>query len=165
MGVWYSWEHTSFASLNPRFEPVYLHQMKCKHCHLELEKFRYSTKYCSNACQNAAQIDLKKKALLDGEYIGRHLQFRGWARTVIEEIKGNKCVCCGIIDTYFGEPITLQVDHIDGIATNNQVNNLRLLCPNCHSQTPTYGAKNKGRSTRVSRRSNAAVAELVDAQA
>lgn len=54
-----------------------------------------------------------------------------------------QCVCCGIIDTYNNKPITLQLDHIDGDNLNNELNNLRLLCPNCHSQTDNFGSKNK----------------------
>jgi 5-methylcytosine-specific restriction endonuclease McrA len=38
----------------------------------------------------------------------------------------------------------LQLEHKDGNSENNKPENLCLLCPNCHSQTPTYGAKNKG---------------------
>jgi 5-methylcytosine-specific restriction endonuclease McrA len=54
-----------------------------------------------------------------------------------------KCVECGIEDEYNGKPITLQVDHINGINTDNRVENLRWLCPNCHSQTDTFGQKKR----------------------
>ena len=49
--------------------------------------------------------------------------------------------CCEIcsIDTWLGLPISLHVDHIDGDYTNNTLENLRYLCPNCHSQTKTFG--------------------------
>lgn len=63
-------------------------------------------------------------------------------RKVIEE-RGYCCERCGISE-WNGEPIALQVDHTDGDATNNIPTNLRLLCPNCHSQTETWGSKNKG---------------------
>ena len=43
---------------------------------------------------------------------------------------------------WLGEPIPLELDHIDGDSTNNVLGNLRLLCPNCHAKTPTYRAKN-----------------------
>lgn len=40
--------------------------------------------------------------------------------------------------------VPIQMEHIDGNSTNNRLENLKLLCPNCHSLTPTYGALNKG---------------------
>lgn len=50
--------------------------------------------------------------------------------------------------------IPLEIDHIDGNYQNNKEGNLRLICPNCHAQTPTYKAKNKGNG-RVWRRQSA----------
>jgi len=41
------------------------------------------------------------------------------------------------------QPIPLELDHINGNNKDNQLNNLRLLCPNCHAQTPTYRSKNR----------------------
>lgn len=48
------------------------------------------------------------------------------------------CEACGIGITYNGKPLTLEVDHVDGNYSNNLKTNLRFLCPNCHSQTPTH---------------------------
>jgi Zn finger protein HypA/HybF involved in hydrogenase expression len=61
---------------------------------------------------------------------------------------GYKCRCCGI-DSWNGKDITLWTDHIDGNATNNHHSNFRLVCPNCDSQSDTFGAKNysKGRKS------------------
>lgn len=47
------------------------------------------------------------------------------------------CECCGI-SSWNDRPLTLEMDHIDGNTRNNIRENLRILCPNCHSQTPTY---------------------------
>ena len=51
-----------------------------------------------------------------------------------------KCSFCGI-DTWNKEKLTLDLDHIDGDIYNNELSNLRFLCPNCHSQTKTYKSK------------------------
>jgi 5-methylcytosine-specific restriction endonuclease McrA len=55
-----------------------------------------------------------------------------------------KCQCCGISE-WLDKPISLQLDHINGINNDHRIENLRFLCPNCHSQTDTYAGKNIGR--------------------
>lgn len=58
----------------------------------------------------------------------------------------NECVFCGLGPVWNGAPLTLQLDHINGINTDHRLENLRLLCPNCHSQTPTYAGKRRDRA-------------------
>lgn len=54
----------------------------------------------------------------------------------------NKCYKCNIGPEWNGEKLSLQLDHINGVHNDNRIDNLRLLCPNCHSQTPTFSGRN-----------------------
>ena len=56
-------------------------------------------------------------------------------------IKGNKCESC-LNEYWLNIPICLEVHHVDGDPSNNQIENLQLLCPNCHSQTPNWRGRN-----------------------
>lgn len=64
-------------------------------------------------------------------------------RLIEEGFKQDVCECCGIGNIWNGHPLTLQLDHINGIHSDNRLQNLRILCPNCHSQTPTWGMKSR----------------------
>lgn len=55
-------------------------------------------------------------------------------------IKTNECEICGV-GSWNGKPLECELDHIDGDSTNHVLSNLRILCPNCHSQTPTFRFK------------------------
>lgn len=63
-------------------------------------------------------------------------------RLIESGILKNECVACGITE-WMNEPISLQLDHINGNNTDNRIENLRILCPNCHSQTETWGNKTR----------------------
>jgi len=62
-----------------------------------------------------------------------------------EGIKENKCEKCGITE-WMDMPISCHLDHINGDSHDHRLENLRILCPNCHSQTETYCGKSKGTS-------------------
>ena len=59
----------------------------------------------------------------------------------IISLRGRKCECCGI-ENWLDKPINLEIHHKDGNRLNNNLNNLQLLCPNCHSYTETFRGKN-----------------------
>ena len=63
-------------------------------------------------------------------------------RLLREGIFEHKCYKCGR-KTWNGEEIPLDLEHINGDNTDNMLENLTMLCPNCHAQTPTYRGKNK----------------------
>lgn len=75
---------------------------------------------------NGSKSIIKKYILLENEY---------------------KCFQCGI-NQYNNKKLTLELDHIDGDGTNDNKNNVRLLCPNCHGLTPTFKGKNIGNGKR-----------------
>lgn len=64
-------------------------------------------------------------------------------RLLKEKLIENVCVDCGLTGIWNGKSINLHLDHINGINTDNRLENLRMLCPNCHSQTDTYTSKNR----------------------
>ena len=69
-------------------------------------------------------------------------------RTVLRRciIKNNllpyRCAICGVCE-WNGKTLSLELDHINGVNNDNRIENLRFLCPNCHSQTTTYGSRNQ----------------------
>jgi 5-methylcytosine-specific restriction endonuclease McrA len=80
--------------------------------------------------------------ILNGEY-PQFQTFKLKNRLFKEGILKNKCSICGVSD-WNDKPINCELDHIDGNRTNHRIDNLRILCPNCHSQTETYRSKNRG---------------------
>ena len=86
-----------------------------------------------------------KKIPLNEILVGKHPHYQTFKlkqRLIKEDILKNKCSECGLSE-WNNKPLSLQLDHIDGDSSNHVLKNLRLLCPNCHSQTDTYCGKNK----------------------
>ena len=84
-------------------------------------------------------------AVCDEILDGKHPSYQTYKlknRMLKEGILVNICSECGISE-WNGKSISLELDHVDGVRTNHKLENLRLLCPNCHSQTDTYRSKNR----------------------
>jgi 5-methylcytosine-specific restriction endonuclease McrA len=111
----------------------------CLHCGQPLTLT--SRKYCSNTCQAEKTRQLIKEQIVNGDVV-RHQQVR---RYLIEEY-GPSCMLCGwSTENVVTKKVPIELDHIDGDSSNNNLNNVRLLCPNCHSIQPTHKALNKGK--------------------
>lgn len=63
-------------------------------------------------------------------------------RLIAAGLKEQRCEICGLSE-WRGQPLPLALDHINGVHTDNRLENLRILCPNCHSLTDTWCARNR----------------------
>lgn len=119
---------------------------KCLYCGKEIKSRNI---FCDNECQAKYYKEIYLNKWKNGENVktcvGKMEDVSKYIRDYIFEKYDNKCAICGWneVNNYTGK-IPLQIEHIDGNYSNNNEKNLTLLCPNCHSLTPTYGSRNKG---------------------
>lgn len=111
-----------------------------------------NSKFCSNKCQqnyNKSIILLNwKEGKISGLKEGNRLI--RVIREFLLEKSNYKCIKCGWGEkNVTSNTIPLEVNHIDGNVLNNDETNLEILCPNCHSLTPTWKALNKGKGNRT----------------
>ena len=107
---------------------------KCKNCNKEISYYssnRFGV-WCSNRCQGDFAI---KKRFKNGT------AWRYYMRNYLLRSRGEKCENCQITH-WNGKKISLHIDHVNGNRKDNRLKNLKILCPNCHSQTETWGIKN-----------------------
>lgn len=115
---------------------------ECKHCNSTIPSRNI---YCNNKCQKAFEKQLTFDKVENGKANSRHVKI------YLIEKYGEKCMDPKCAWDFSQRPIKVELEHIDGNSENNNLFNCILLCPNCHSMTNTYKAKNKGNG-RYSRR-------------
>jgi hypothetical protein len=114
-------------------------QNYCLNCNSDIKNIK--NQYCNLDCFQ----EYRKNKYRDQIELGdNNLSSRKYKNYLLEKY-GNKCMECG-----WGEKnpttnkIPIELEHIDGNSLNNDLSNLKLLCPNCHALTPTYKGANKG---------------------
>lgn len=117
----------------------------CLNCGKELTK--RNAKYCNNACQQEHRFKLWVERWKRGEESGMSGAYgisHALKRYLLEKYQ-YKCSKCGWGEVNpYTKTLPLEVEHIDGNYQNNTEDNLTILCPNCHSLTPTYKGANRG---------------------
>lgn len=117
---------------NPRWE-----MFDCLYCKKPglFDTLTAKGKFCSLSCQGAYKRAETYQKVIEGTGTASALK-----NFLIEE-NGYQCSICSIKE-WQGKPISLHLDHIDGNSDNNRLDNGRILCPNCHSQTATFSGRN-----------------------
>lgn len=106
-----------------------------------------AAKYCTQQCSATHRTQMAVEKWLAGEdrgWSGKTVQLKIFIRKYLKDTRGSACSRCGWDEKHpvDGKSLT-EIDHIDGDAHNCKPDNLRVLCPNCHSMTDTHRARNK----------------------
>jgi hypothetical protein len=108
------------------------------------ERFGFARKTFMDAVARGAVVTRPRRApieryLVVGRRVNRsHLK----ARLLDEGLKENACERCGLRD-WMGEPLAMALHHVNGNGRDNRLENLAMLCPNCHAQTPNFSGRNR----------------------
>lgn len=122
-------------------------QTYCEYCGQPLNK--RGNKYCSSKCSEAKKHDAAYKDFLENneKYCRGNYTPKNFKKEFLNEQNG-VCAICGCEPFHNGKSLTFILGHIDGDASNNKRDNLRLICPNCDSQLETFKSKNKNSTRR-----------------
>ena len=126
----------------------------CLNCGKDITNTKNTAhKYCSNKCQQEYKYKQWVQQYKENNSIAKSTkwgQIPAQLRRYIFAKYNNKCCICGWSKVNpYTNTIPLEIDHIDGNSENNSEDNLRLICPNCHSLTPTYRGANRGHGRNI----------------
>ena len=129
----------------------------------ESRSFRELADKLGYACDGGGTIKSLKEAVKQYQLDISHFLGQGWNKNNFDyssfsthsnkkngkntqspliALRGRKCECCGITE-WLGQPINLEIHHLNGDRSDNRLENLQLLCPNCHSYTNNFCGKTK----------------------
>lgn len=117
---------------------------KCLNCDVFTKN-----KFCSNFCSSSYKHKEAYNEFLTNsdKYCKGNYTPKNFKDFFLDE-QDNKCKICGIDSIWMGKSLVFIIDHIDGDASNNKRENIRMICPNCDSQTETFKSKNKNSKRR-----------------
>jgi hypothetical protein len=106
-------------------------------------RFGFARKTFMDAAKRGAVVSRRHGAPIETYLVADRHQSRGnlKRRLIREGLKPARCEMCGI-SKWLGEPLSLALHHIDGDGRDNRLENLQLLCPNCHGQTENFAGRN-----------------------
>ena len=133
LGLSQSYVYKRITKLGLKTDP-YKYKGDCPNCTKRLVSGQ--KKYCSNQCQREYEFKLVEKN------ISTETSPRLLKKYLIK--RDNRCSVCSMPAEWEFKPIVLILDHIDGHSENNELDNLRLICPNCDSQLSTFKGRNTG---------------------
>lgn len=136
--------HSCSACFNNRGSKKNLKIKDCQHC----GKKTKNEKFCSSMCCKQKKYETYIARWLAGTESGvwcQGMSVHSYIKKWLVTERGEKCEECGWckLNTHTGK-IPVQLHHVDGNSLNNKPENLKLLCPSCHSLTHNYGSRNKG---------------------
>lgn len=119
----------------------------CQHCgNINSWQKTTTNKFCNVTCFNDNKWVTSTVPRIEAGLLSSHSA--ATLKKYLVKTCGENCAVCNQGATWNGKPLVLQLDHIDGNSDNNFPSNLRLICPNCHTQTDTFGAKGVGNTVR-----------------
>ena len=113
--------------------------------HQAIEAYKLDTSHFTGQGWNVGLKFKPKKVIKIGEVLVKDSTYQSYKlknRLLREGLKERKCECCGLAE-WQGMPIPLELHHINGDNKDHRMENLQMLCPNCHALTETYRGRNK----------------------